>query len=367
MATEIILNSPSAFRKGRPSFGLIMRLTVSTFLLLFLCSQVESAELRQSRDLISALVSAQVILVETDLSDPQTGGGAAFVEKIVTKRLEELKFTVETDKSRKHDVVVQVICGESMSPGFPSKPDSFNGPPCLFHYRFQGKLMPWVQVERFIYSEGVKTATSLLSRDPTALPSTRIRSYLQEFDFPLLLSAEWGHIDRLLQLFESPSTSHFRKEMVMVLLGEIQAEAAFNVLVEALEDKSLRAGAARALGEFGEKARRPLTSLLETSTSPEVQSAAIHGLGRVGALTGDTSSTALLLRVLQTPGVNRGVQTEAVWALGKAPDFRAFPILAELEREIWMIQSNDPELGRLRQAVDWSIREVRQGGHTDDY
>ncbi len=41
--------------------------------------------------------------------------------------------------------------------------------------------------------------------------------------------------------------------------------------------------------------------------------------------------------------------------------------LAELERTIWMIPSNDPEVQKLRQAVDWSIREVRQGGHTDDY
>ena len=301
------------------------------------------------------------------------------VEQIVAERMEALNYTVETNRLNPHDVVMEVTCGEmknkerTSEPRPPASPRAsqivphFNGPPCLFQYRFQGRVRPWVHVDRFIYSEGVKTATQLDSENPAASPANRILSYLKQFEFPLLFSAEWRQVDRLLQALRAPSASLSRKEMVMVLLGEIQAEAAFHVLVEALEDESLRPAAARALGEFGEKARPPLTSLLETSASPEVQSAAIHGLGRVGALTGDTSSTALLLRILKTPGVSRRVQTEAVWALGKAPDFRAFPALAELERKIWMKQSNDPELGKLRQAVDWSIREVRQGGHTDDY
>jgi len=310
---------------------------------------------------------------------PQAVAAPSSVEKIVTKRMEELGYTVETDQFSPHDVVVQVTCGRvetkesrvqpsrSFSPRPIKNPDLFNGPPCLFQYRFQGTLMPWLQVERVIYSEGVKAAKQLASRNPTAGPTLLTLSYLKEFEFPLLLSAEWGQVDRLLRALRSPNTSLSRKEMIMVLLGEIQAEPAFEDLTDALEDKFLRPGAARALGEFGEMARPYLTSLLNTSTRPEVQVAAIHGLGRVGALTGDTSSTSLLLQILQAPGVNRRVQTEVVWALGKAPDFRAFPALAELERTIWMIPSNDPEVQKLRQAVDWSIREVRQGGHTDDY
>jgi hypothetical protein len=329
-------------------------------LFLFLNSQVESAELRKSREPISDLSLAQIVLVEIHQLAPQALVVPSSVEKIVTERMEELKYTVETDTFSSHDVVVQVMCGERET-------DPFNGPPCLFQFRFQGTLMPWIQVERVIFSEGVNTAKQLASRNPTAGPTSLTLSYLKEFEFPLLLSAEWGQVDRLLQTFRSPTTSLSRKAMIMVLLGEIQAEPAFKVLADALEDESLRPGAARALGEFGERARPYLTSLLKTSTRPDVQAAAVHGLGRVGAMTGDTSSTSLLLQILKAPGVNRRVQTEVVWALGKAPDFRAFPALAELEQTIWMIRSNDPELEKLRQAVDWSIREVRQGGHTDDY
>ena len=61
------------------------------------------------------------------------------------------------------------------------------------------------------------------------------------------------------------------------------------------------------------------------------------------------------------------VQTEIVWALGKSPDFSAYQPLAVLEQQIWQQSSDEPELQKLRKAVDWSIREVRQGGHTDDY
>ena len=355
-----------------------MRITICILLLFFLNSQVESAELRRSRESLSALSLAQIVLLEVHVSASQ-GVTTKAVQEIVAEKMEELQYTVEIESFRPHDVVVQVTCGEMeangqrtqpsrpVGPNPKSKPDPFKGPPCLFHYRFQGTPMPWLQVERFIYSEGVKTIKDLASRSPTDNPSSLTLRYLQEFEFPLLLSAEWAQVDRLLQTFRSTTTSLSRKEMIMVLLSEIQADPAFSVLAEALEDESLKPGAARALGEFGERARPYLTALLTTSSRPEVQVAAVHGLGRVGAMTGDTSSTSLLLQILKAPDVKRRVQTEVVWALGKAPDFRAFPALAELEHTIWMLRSNDPELEQLRQAVDWSIREVRQGGHTDDY
>ncbi len=61
------------------------------------------------------------------------------------------------------------------------------------------------------------------------------------------------------------------------------------------------------------------------------------------------------------------IQTETVRALGKVPNFSSFPTLSKLEQHIWQSSSKNPALTKLRQAVDWSIREVRQGGHTDDY
>jgi hypothetical protein len=46
---------------------------------------------------------------------------------------------------------------------------------------------------------------------------------------------------------------------------------------------------------------------------------------------------------------------------------RAFPTLMQLEQQIWTNYSRDPHLQAFREAVDWSIREVKQGGHGDDF
>ena len=86
-----------------------------------------------------------------------------------------------------------------------------------------------------------------------------------------------------------------------------------------------------------------------------------------GAATRDTSLIPLYLELLTKQGLDIQVKTKIVWAIGKSPDFRTHSGLESLEREIWSIRSDEPELKKLREAVDWSIREVRQGGHTGDY
>ena len=122
-----------------------------------------------------------------------------------------------------------------------------------------------------------------------------------------------------------------------------------------------------ALGHFGEQARSHLVRILTTSPHHDIQVAAAQSLGQVQGETGDTSLTAFFLEILTASDTEQAVQTEIVWALGKAPDFQAFAALEQLELEIWQTHSTDPQLQQLREAVDWSIREVRQGGHTDDY
>ena len=61
------------------------------------------------------------------------------------------------------------------------------------------------------------------------------------------------------------------------------------------------------------------------------------------------------------------VRTQLAWALGKAPDMRAFPTLVEIETYIWNDSSPSLDLQEFREAVDWSIREVKQGGHGDNF
>ena len=341
---------------------------------LILIAQVESAELRHPKEHLPGLGTAQTVLIDLTFTSTPRVVDPTRVLGIVSNRLEELGYDVVTNKQRTHDVIVQLTCEETKSrtPAATSassssfdlgEKNSSLMPPCLLNYQFQGKPIPWQRVDRIIYSEGVKTANEIIPENPGAF----IISYLQQFEFPLLLSAEWGQTERLFRILQSAQTTITRKKMIVALLGETQADHALPILRHALKDKALVADAARALGHFGKQARPHLISLLENSSNPEVLAAAANGLGRVGAITGDSSSTSILLQVLNKPHADWLVQTEVVWALGKAPDFGAFPALAKLEREIWVVQSKDPQLQQLRKAVDWSIREVRQGGHTDDY
>ncbi len=46
---------------------------------------------------------------------------------------------------------------------------------------------------------------------------------------------------------------------------------------------------------------------------------------------------------------------------------RAYPTLKAIEKYIWNGHSQDPDLHEFRKALDWSIREVKQGGHGDNF
>jgi len=96
------------FLLGSTKFCFKMRITIWTILFFFLNSQVESAELRRPREPLSDISSAQIILVEVHGLTPQAVAAPSSMERIVTKRMEELGYTVETDQFSPHDVVVQV-------------------------------------------------------------------------------------------------------------------------------------------------------------------------------------------------------------------------------------------------------------------
>ena len=290
--------------------------------------------------------------------------------------MEELGYTVLTNSLKKYDAVVELDC-KNQTPKDDRTLSSVGkrhmnvftqeGPPCKLRYLYKRQPIPWQRIDHIIYAEGVKVAKALPSHRLAYSTTSRTIEFLEQYDFPLLLSAEWGHIDRLIRIFHSPKTTHARQKFIIFLLGEIHAMPSFSFLVQTLQKEHLITTTARALGHFGEQARPYLMDLLQTSSKPEVQAAAAYSLGNVGALTGDTRSTPLLLKILTAPGVDIDVRTEIVWALGKAPDFSAFQTLEDLEHNVWQTTKNDPGLQKLRQAVDWSIREVRQGGHTDDY
>jgi len=291
---------------------------------------------------------------------------------IIRSQMERVGYKVITQSSQAHDVTIEIRCEEpdrSTWSHAPQQPiaNSTLGPPCTLQYFLQGAPQEWQRIDRIVFNEGVSTVKHL-SRNFSAREILPFSSaFLSGFEFPLLLAAEWYQIERLVTQLEDPILPLAHRKKVLFLLGEIHATEAFPSLLEATHDPELAVAATTALGHFGGQARPHLFTILTTSSHPDLQVAAAHSLGQVQGETGDTSLTSFFLELLTSPHIDRTVQTEIVWALGKAPDFKAFATLQQLELEIWQNHSGDPQLQQLREAIDWSIREVRQGGHTDEY
>jgi len=187
----------------------------------------------------------------------------------------------------------------------------------------------------------------------------KLKDRLQEYDFPVLLTADWGQADRLLKVLDAPGTSELRKLKIISLLGEMLADEALPRLQEALKDKNLAQQAAVALGNIGKDSIPILINMLKTSKDPELQAAAAKGLGQVGGLHGDPSIIPPLLEMLDAPGIDIRVQTEIAWALGKLPDKRSVEPLFALDRKLQKIRNDppDPQIKKLKEAVFWAIKQ----------
>jgi HEAT repeat protein len=193
---------------------------------------------------------------------------------------------------------------------------------------------------------------------------TKLREKLEQYDFPILLAAEWGHAERLLKLLDSSETSLPRKVKIISLLGEMQADEALPRLKQALQDRDLSREAAVSLGNLGREGIPLLVDILKTSNQPELQAAAAKGLGKLGGLHGDGSVVDPLLSMLEAPGINIRVQTEIVWALGKIIDKRSLPPLKNLYKKVLMIRDPDnKDLQALKEALNWSTKQLDMDEH----
>lgn len=335
----------------------------------------QGQEILTPKQPIATLVNAQAIFLQTQVFQGGIQVDTDPVTEIIARQFRQVGYEVVTNINTPHDVTVYFQCEEpppdqSLSHSANNAHPPMTGPPCFFQYAFNEIPVDWQRIDIIIYSEGIQAAESLQSQASNALGATALplsTQYLNALDFSILLSAEWGQVQRMVGLLENSETPLPRRKKIISLLGEIRAKEALPCLLELLNNSALQIDAARALGNFGAKAQKPLISILKSHPDMNMQAAAAQSLGRIGAATGDTSLTPLYLELLRKPGLNIQVKTEIVWAIGKSPDFGAHAALEALESQIWQTRSNEPKLQKLREAVDWSIREVRQGGHTGAY
>jgi hypothetical protein len=316
------------------------------------------------------LAKVQTVLIEAiALTDNGTVDAAPLAE-VAIRRVGELGYTVVSDPAKPHDVVLKVKCeqrktweGTTTMGGDADLPDSpsrvWKGPACQLNYFLGGAKIKWQKEVRTDFEDAVAEAQKANAGDPGAYTMTKLKDLLERYDFPVLLTAEWGQPDRLLKLLDAPGTNELRKLKIISLLGEMLADEALPRLKEALKDKGLAKQAAVAMGNAGKESIPILIDMLKNSKDPELQAAAAKGLGQIANINPDERIVPALLEMLDPPGIDIRVQIEVAWALGRLPDKKSEAPLKALDKRLQGIRDPDNVmLKKLKEAVFWSIKQI---------
>jgi hypothetical protein len=312
------------------------------------------------------------VLVEViALSDKGPIDAKPFTE-VVTRRMKDFGYTVVTDPAQPHDVVFQVKCeqvktweGTTKMGSDADLPDSpsrlWKGPACQLSYLLDGKKMGWRKEVRTDFADAQKAAEAVKVNDTTAYSMSKLQERLEDYDFPALITAEWGQEERLFKIYDDPATPSTRKVRLIGLFGYIFSTEAVPRLLAGLKgnDIEIAKASALALGNIGQKDSVPTLIQAMKTGQPELRPSAAKALGILGALHGDFTIVDPLLETLNTTD-DVVLKTEVVWALGKLPDRRAQDPLFALQKSLYHVRENDadPNLVKLKEAVNWSIKQI---------
>ncbi len=313
----------------------------------------------------------QTVLVEAIVLTDKGAMDADPIAEVVSSRMAELGYTPVRESTKPHDVVFKVKCeqrktweGTTRSGGDADLPDApsrlWKGPACQLNYVLGTMKINWQKEIRTEFEDALQAAQAAKASDAGAYAMTKLKERLEQYDFPVIVTAEWGQPERLLKLLDASETSQLRKLKIVSLLGEMVADEALPRLKEALKDKDLAKQATVALGNMGKEGIPVLVDILKHSKQPELQAAAAKGLGDLGNTHGDSTVVPPLLEMLDAPGIDITVQTEIAWALGRVPDRRSVEPLFALDRKLQKIRKDppDPQIKKLKEAVFWSIKQV---------
>ena len=311
------------------------------------------------------------VLIEVIVLSDKGSTDAGPFREVVTKRLQEFGYTVVTDPAQPHDVTFNVKCeqhkiweGTTKMGSDADLPDSpsrlWKGPACQLSYVLDGKKMAWRKEVRTDFVDAQKAAEAAHAGDPSDYAMSKLKERLEDYDFPALITAEWGQEERLFKVYDDPATPPARKVRLIGLFGYLFEPKAVPRLVTALkgDDIEMAKASALALGNIGQKDTVPVLIDTMKNGKPELRPSAAKALGVLGALHGDFTIVDPLLETLKTDDV--ALKTEVAWALGKLPDRKAYEPLYALQKSLHHIRDNDadPKLVKLKEAVNWSIKQI---------
>ncbi|NKB82439.1 MAG: HEAT repeat domain-containing protein [Nitrospirales bacterium] len=323
------------------------------------------------------LQQATTIYVKTIALTEDGRVDATPLTAIIQTRLEEIGYSVVTNRKEPHDVVFQVKCeerkrwaGTTRSGGDAELADApsrlWKGPACLFSYRLQGKDLGWYKEVRTSFENATEAARNAKETNPGHYALQQLYLRLQIFDFPVLVSSEFGQTHRLFALLKSPETPKPRKLTILSVLENKKSTEALPYLLDLITRNEVGEAAIGALAGIGSPAIPHLIKFFKDSDDNVIKAAAAKGLGHIGAYTGDPTITPPLLDYLneslehmnQASDINFPVLTEVVVAIYKLRNEESIRPIEILNEKIWLIHDNSPEMKRLRDEANVATKMV---------
>ncbi|HBP87649.1 MAG: HEAT repeat domain-containing protein [Nitrospira sp.] len=333
------------------------------------------AEQKTKLDAIQTILIQVLALTERGKVD------GTVIENVVRQRLEELGYSVVTSRDAPYDVKLNIKCeeqkkwsgttragGDADNIGSPAR--LWKGPACLFSYQLDGRDLGWYKEARTKFEDSGQAAEAANVSESGLYAMQELAERIKEFDFPVLIAAEWGHDPRLIKLLNNPQTPNKRKLRILSLLPRVQSQQYFPLLKELIQDPELAEEAIVALSSAGSKAIPLLTEIFHTQTNSAIRAAAARGLGEVGAHTGDPTITPPMLAYVvenlshlkTSSDIDFPVLTEVVWSLGKLRNEKSIAPIYELQSKIWVIYDNSKEMAELREATNWTYKQIELDG-----
>ena len=144
----------------------------------------------------------RVLITVLALSDKGAIEAGPLAE-VAVSRMKEFGYTPVTDPTQPHDVELKIKCEQKKTwegtttmgsdadlPDAPSR--IWKGPACQLGYLLNGKKMAWRKEVRTDFDDPQAAAALAKAGDPTAFAMAKLQTRLEEYDFPALITAEWG-------------------------------------------------------------------------------------------------------------------------------------------------------------------------------
>ena len=327
------------------------------------------------------LAKVQTVFIRMLALTERGRGDAAPLEEVVKRRMEEMEYIIVTDRKSPHDVEFRVKCeerkkwaGTTRSGGDAELTDAparlWKGPACLFAYYLNGRDLGWYKEVRTDFEDAMAAAKEAQVKKSGEYALSQLKIKLEEYDFPVMITAEWGQDDRLLKLLDDPQTAKQRKLTILQVMTGISSHESLPHLKEIIKDPALSEEGIAAMTATGSDAIPYLTELFNTSEDQKIRAAAAKGLGNIGATTGDPAITPPLLEYLKenlkhmksSKDIDFPVLTEVVWSLGKLRNEDSIAPITELQEKIWLIFDTSAEMKTLRDATNWTFKQIDLDG-----